>query len=228
MIDIVQYDYSSWYYDIEQVVILDVTQGNMLFVAALSGKDNTDVLLDPTLSDDKGNTYTFIGKQGYYNYYYASNIQGGVTTINTTFIRNVFASKLFVYEISGVNKLDQFKTTSVITAAGNTTVTMDAETLVDNELVIASVSSYGNATLTYDNTYTYYNDINTSTPFGKNHIAYKVITSKTTPSITTYFNPVHFADYYQVSMFTFYQEIVPQNCVKIRGKCKLRGNIKIR
>lgn len=212
---------------------ITVAGDNMLFlVAYASGQTSSpSTILYPTISDSKSNTYIYIGRYNFKDYYYVKFTKPGNTRITATYSSPVINGGFDVMEFSGGNTLDQVVYEQENLSVGTNTISLStlAPTTVANEGILYLWNGF-TANHIQDATYT---QISAYFPDFPNEIrrAYlKNVTSTGIQNYTGYSNVESIGfEYWHHIMFTFSYEAPPpkKTGVKLRGKCQLRGNIKI-
>lgn len=210
---------------------ITVSENNMIFLV-VDGAEQLSFPYDfvyPTLSDDKGNSYIYIGRYDGQDFYYVKYTQSGETIISANYGSLVFHGGFGVLEFSNGNTLDQKNGESENLIVGTNVVSLSTPpTTVAEEGVLYTWRGFIGGTYTADPSYTLLATI-TSTNGLSTRVYLKNVLSTGIQNYTgsaTIISPTFEYLYHQIFTFSYETPINP--CTKLRGKCKLRGNIKIK
>lgn len=197
---------------------LTTTAGNFLFVSIAYSNTLTSI------SDNRGNTYTYISNVGTgVRVYYAKNVPAGSTTITVTFSSAPsFRNGINVGEYSGVDSLDVYKVISGTADAAS--VTTDTPTTNAESLVLGVLSGTVNIFATVGAGFTFAGLRQASN--NSAYTEYKTVSSTGIQTATYSTSVIFGTNTWDFGVFTFNQ-YVPKG-VQLRGKVKLRGKIQIR
>jgi hypothetical protein len=202
---------------------ITATSGNTLILLININTVGVSII---SVEDNKKNIYTEVASFYSYKIYIAKNIKGGNITISVNFSRRTYGDTIRVLEFNGVNTFDAIALDNVTLVNGVNNISYSVTNTQQPALLLywEVYSAAGGGSQTWDPSFTlaysgfqeyvYYKNVSSIGPQPYN----KTMTVTLTAGVG-----------YGSSLSSFYYEAPPPKnpCIQIRGKCKLRGNIKI-
>jgi hypothetical protein len=224
MITFVQIESAENSFTNAQVVEMTVAEGNSLIIFASQGEGTIS-----SITDNGGNTYELASSVGVgFNtrkVYIAKNINGGTLTITMSLASSTFSSYMRIMEFTETNTFNNLVEDNVTLTTGVNNISYSVTNAVQPALLLywETYSNAGFGSQTWDASYT------NVFSGGTERIYYKVVSTTGAQAYSkTFTTPSLGAGVGYTSYLSAFYYVTPPRCVKIRGKCKLRGKIQIR